>query len=242
MPIIGAFNLSSGDSGFSSRTQSIFDNVDKIKHNLNLNKSDIVPVKRKSNTKSEECPTSTKVPCYSRNKGADDGVSKSPKDAEKWTKYDLSGVSMNDDRENSKAAFSFLHSLSKRNDKKVNEASSKDDEESAGNETKKVVFGKPTGCVKMPEYVVGNSQKPRKPKCTAAMQTDTDKVELDHLYENTESSDYTAEIEARWLAQNKSKSTDSKDTDKMITDEQNSSFKTITKKKRNNVRTRAAIE
>jgi len=250
MPIVMAsssFNLSGGDAGFSSRSNSIFDNLNSISNNLSMNKTDIIPVKRKRTTSKEggeDGDSPTKVPRSNTDKDfkkpEEKTASCKAKKPGSWTKYDLSDVNVSDDRGNSNTALSFLHSLSKRED-----ASKDCSVDSAMDTTSKVVFEKPTGCVKMPEYVVGGPKQPRKPKPASKRDpsASAEELELDHLTEPTEASDYQAEIEAKWLAQNKPLVPPVSENQPSMDVDQKPAFKSVNKKKRRqNVRSRTNVD
>lgn len=219
---MASFNLSGGDAGFSNRSNSVFDNLNSISNNLSMNKTDIIPVKRKSTNEGSGDGGCSKVARCNQDKEFKKPQipckTTSQQNRQGWTKYDLSDVDVSDDRGNSKAALSFLHTLSKREENSDNMDT-----------TSKVVFEKPTGCVKMPEL-----RKP-KPARSSSDALPAEEVELEHLIESTEASDYQAEIEAKWLAQNKPVLTEQTTT----VDEQKPSFKSVNKKKRRqNVRSR----
>ena len=217
-----------------------------------MNKTDIIPVKRKRNTSKEgglEEDLPTKVSRSYTDTGFKKPEEKAPsckvtpvaKKPGSWTKYDLSDVNVSDDRGNSNTALSFLHSLSKRED--VCKDSSVD---STMDTTSKVVFEKPTGCIKMPEYIVGGPKQPRKPKPPASKRdpsTPVEELELDHLTEPTEASDYQAEIEAKWLAQNRPLIPDTSENQPSMDVDQKPAFKSVNnKKRRQNVRSRTNVD
>ena len=187
-----SYKVVGGDEAFSSRISKVFADVDKLTTSLPSQteaKPDFKNHKHRVNNDASTRPAFEIHP-------------------EQWTKYDLSSVKATDDRENTQAAFLFLHSLQKRS--KLNVSSTCElpgDPSVAGVETIKnslpssVESDKPVTFVKpvqiMPEHVVGQELVHRKVHSALQHVDDIpacDKVELDHLEQNVSATEFQEEI------------------------------------------------
>ena len=181
------FHLKGEDDSFKSRINDIYSTFDIIKSN--------------SQSKlSKESSSSRKRTGKDSSKLVEPGYKTEPS---KWVKYTLETTAIADDRQNTQAALSFLHELSKRTkcdktDDKVRNDDSLSNVEEEMSTNSKIAFKKPLPFT-MSEHVVGKA----KLKLHSDVKSDNqalpsfDKVELDHLDENLSAVEYQADIEAK---------------------------------------------
>jgi len=183
------FHLKGEDDSFKAKTSDIYSCFDTIKNNsqLKYSKESEISRKRKGKSRGQVEP----------------GFKTEP---DKWVKYSLESTEVANDRQNTQAALSFLHELSKRSkpekidDKAaiVNVLTSNEVDDMDTNADKKVAFKKPLPHL-MSEHVVGKSKSKTYSieKSNKETLPSFDKVELYHLEENVSAVEYQADIEAK---------------------------------------------
>ena len=185
------FHLQGEDDGFKTRINDIYSGFDDIKNNSQLKFSKEL----KSSRKRRGRPLKETEPGFKT-------------EPDKWVKYSLESTEVANDRQNTQAALSFLHELSKRSKVNRNSDSAAEDniltdrasadEQMDTSSKKKVCFKKPVPHTMM-EYVVGKPKSRGQSfgKSNNKTMASFDKVELDHLEENVSAVEYQANIEAK---------------------------------------------
>ena len=178
------FHLIGEDDNFKSRSKDIYSCFENIRNNADLKKND-----EKLSSKRKKNSVKNVEPGYKTEPG-------------KWVKYSLEDTDIANDRQNTQAALSFLHDITKRS--KADKSQPKSDlpvnmEEDERKESK-ISFKKPAPHI-MSEHVVGKPKHKLPRSITESKSEKTrlsfDKVELDHLEENLSAVEYQADIEAK---------------------------------------------